>query len=255
MNRKMWENEWISEWPDWPCPTCRTGTLKSVKDLHRYEDTAEWKRTQYDRNPYDLSQRFSWWFRCNRANCREPAVVIGEEGVSPEFDDDGTDYPVTYYRPLAIDPSPPLFIPPKRCPEDVQAELVRAFALFLRDPTAAGNALRGAVERILDHKQVPRTVISKKQKRVRINLHDRIVMFKAANAEAAEALMAVKWIGNEGSHAGSLSRSDVLDAMDMIENVIDKFWGEKDQTLQRLIARVNKSKKPRSKLRKRKQKK
>jgi hypothetical protein len=254
MNRKMWEPEWIADWPDWPCPTCRTGTLKPVKDLHRYEDTAEWKRTQYNSNPYDISQRFSSWLRCNRTDCREPAVVIGEEGAGPEFDDEGNDYPVRYYRPVAIEPSPHLFNPPKRCPEDVQVELVRAFALFLRDPTAAGNALRGAVERILDHKQVPRTLISKNHKRVRINLHLRIERFKAANLEAAAALMAVKWIGNEGSHAGSLSRSDVLDAMEMVENVVDQFWGEKDQTLKRRIAGINKSKKPRSKQRKPKKK-
>jgi hypothetical protein len=135
----------------------------------------------------------------------------------------------------------------------VQRELVRAFSLFWGDPTAAGNALRGCVECILTRRGIPRNTVSKGKRR-RLQLHDRIVQFEKKSPRQAGALMAVKWIGNEGSHAGSLQLTDVFDAMDVIKDVIDNFWGDREKTLARLINEINRERGPRSRRRRRRRK-
>jgi hypothetical protein len=112
------------------------------------------------------------------------------------------------------------------------------------------NALRGCVEVILTRRGVPRTTVSK-GKRHRLFLHDRIELFQRRDAEVGAALMAVKWIGNEGSHAGALTPADVLDALEVIEDVLERFWGDKRRTLARLITKINQKRGPRSRRRRR----
>jgi hypothetical protein len=193
----------------------------------------------------EYSGRFYGWMKCNRAGCDETAVVIGDARYSPDVDEDGnTDWDLVY-RPVAINPPPPMFIPPKACPKEIKTELVRAFGLYWTDPTAAGNVLRGCVELILTAKKVRRTETAGGKRR-RLTLHRRIELFQKSDAEAGKALMAVKWIGNEGSHAGALKLPDVLDAVDVIENVIDEFWGDQGGLAQ-IISEVNRRRRPRSK--------
>ncbi len=246
MNRQPWLYWYAKEsFPAWPCPVCTTGSLR-LQALEELE-TVESKRKGRYANPTDYSGRFHGWLKCDRAGCGEPAVVAGNAAIEPDWDDKGEQSWQTIYRPVVISPAPPMFVPPKRCPEEVQGELVRAFGLYWGDPTAAGNALRSCVEQILTRRNVPRYATSPRGKRQRLTLHSRIEKLQKADDEAGKALMAVKWIGNEGSH-GALKDEDVLDALDVIEDVIDRFWGDRKRTLARLVAQVNRRRRPRSKV-------
>lgn len=42
--------------------------------------------------------------------------------------------------------------------------------------------------------------------------------------ENAEMPLTVKWLGNSGSHAGELTRDDVLDAFDLIDLVLVNLY-------------------------------
>jgi len=245
MNRQPWLH-WYQQgsFPTWPCPARTTGSLRLQKLDD--EETLASRRQGPHRHPMEYSGRFHGWLRCDRAGCGEVAVVIGEVGTDIEVDEEGHQDWVSIYRPTAISPPPPMFVPPKRCPEEVQKELVRAFGLYWIDPTAAGNALRSCVEHILTRRGVSRNSVSK-GRRHRLTLHARIERFQKTHATAGDALMAVKWIGNEGSHGG-LTNGDVLDAVDVIENVIDEFWGDRMRALSRLVAQVNRKRRPRSKV-------
>lgn len=61
---------------------------------------------------------------------------------------------------------------------------------------------------------------------------------QAKRPEVANALMAVKWIGNDGSHDGKLTVDDVLDGVDMLEHALNLLYGDQDDILRR-IAVVN----------------
>jgi hypothetical protein len=58
-----------------------------------------------------------------------------------------------------------------------------------------------------------------------------------------ELLLAVKWIGNTGSHATEISRVAVMDAYDMLEHCLDLLYGEK-KDLMTLAKAINRKKGP-----------
>lgn len=229
--------------PPWACPACTTGSLRLQPKLELHETLASRKNGPHA-DPTEYTGRFHGWLKCDRPGCGEVAVVIGDAATEPEWDDEGQQSYETLFRPTAISPAPLMFLPPKRCPEEVQKELVRAFALYWLDPTAAGNTMRSCVDQILTRRGVPRATVTKGRRRW-LTLHRRIERFQLLKPSAGNALMAVKWIGNEGSH-GTLAAADVLDAVEVIENVIDDFWGDRRRTLSRLIAQVNRARRPRS---------
>jgi hypothetical protein len=60
-------------------------------------------------------------------------------------------------------------------------------------------------------------------------------------------MFAVKWVGNEGSHPGTLSRDDLLDAFEIVEDMLQEMFAphEKDRVLE-LAKAIHRAKKPRS---------
>jgi hypothetical protein len=127
-------------------------------------------------------------------------------------------------------------------PDAIAAELRRSFIHLWSDPGAAANSLRTAVECLMDQRNVkkyPRTGPRRK-----INLHLRIVDFGLQNPEAAELLFAVKWLGNTGSHSDTagLNRSDVLDAMELLERALHLVYDEAPKRLAKLAKSINKKK-------------
>jgi hypothetical protein len=59
-------------------------------------------------------------------------------------------------------------------------------------------------------------------------------------------MMAVKWIGNAGSHAKPVTREDLLDGYEMIEHLLDQIYIQPGKKLASLAKQINRSKKPRS---------
>jgi hypothetical protein len=105
---------------------------------------------------------------------------------------------------------------------------------------AAGNQLRQAVEALMDDAGI--SALDSKGKR--IPLHDRIVAFDKTDKENGQVLLAVKWLGNSGSHPGGLTREDVLDAFDMIEFVLENLYGTTKKELLAKVAAINAQKGP-----------
>ncbi|TCP92760.1 uncharacterized protein DUF4145 [Sphingomonas sp. PP-CE-1A-559] len=66
-------------------------------------------------------------------------------------------------------------------------------------------------------------------------LDSRIKEFELKDPKNAEILLAVKWLGNSGSHAGGLTRDDVFDAFDMVELVLNNLY---DTTTADIMAKV-----------------
>lgn len=53
------------------------------------------------------------------------------------------------------------------------------------------------------------------------------------NQEASDALEAVKWIGNTGSHEANLSVSDVLDGVEMLGHALRSIFDDQAAALKK----------------------
>jgi hypothetical protein len=129
---------------------------------------------------------------------------------------------------------------PPATPQPVADAVKAAAAALWLDPGAAANRLRLAVEELLTAQRVPRFSKSS-TKRIRMSTHQRIATFRNKHADAADALEAVKWIGNEGSHAGELGVKDVLEGARILGFALRLIYDDEDQQIARRIRKVNKS--------------
>ena len=53
-----------------------------------------------------------------------------------------------------------------------------------------------------------------------LNLHARIEEFAKRDAVIGAQLMALKWLGNTGSHEGSVTKDDLLGAFEIMEHAL-----------------------------------
>ena len=98
------------------------------------------------------------------------------------------------------------------------------------------------MEALLTERGVARHFNNTKNKRKLLSLHNRIVKFRAKNAASAEALLAIKWLGNEGSHSTpeGLGFEDLLDAYELFEHVIEQIYVKRDRRILKLASGINK---------------
>jgi hypothetical protein len=133
---------------------------------------------------------------------------------------------------------------PSKCPEAAAGHLLDSFALFFADPGAALNSARTAVEAVLTDLGVKRFIVAK-GKRKPINLHQRIQLLPAKYKELADMLLAVKWLGNAGSHDGDKpSIADVRVTYDLLEHVLSEIYEKKTGKLKAVAKKINKKKGP-----------
>lgn len=236
----------FSVFPQWNCPTCATGTLKEVPKARSVVEPTYSKNLRREDwwEPDHTIGRFVALLQCTHSSCGETVYITGNHAVeSYGYDEEGEHWG-DLFQPRATYPSVAVFRLKEEWPEAVAAQLRRSFTHIWSDPGAAANSLRTAVECLMDQlnvKKYPRT-----GPRHKINLHLRIVDFALQNPEAAEFLLAVKWLGNTGSHSDitGLNRSDVLDAMELLERALHLVYDEAPKRLARLAKSINKKKGP-----------
>jgi hypothetical protein len=192
-----------------------------------------------------VEQRFVAILRCDNRKCGDIAVVAGTGKVDEYPDEDLTEmlYEDVYYAKY-VAPSPSLISIPTNCPGEVVAELKSAFVASWGDYAAAGNRIRAAVERLLDALRVQKQTANGNGKRRLLVLHDRITQIKSRYPEVHDALLAIKWLGNAGSHTDSLTRDDVFDALDIFESVLSNLYSKHPSVIKRLVKSVNARKGP-----------
>jgi hypothetical protein len=75
-----------------------------------------------------------------------------------------------------------------------------------------------------------------------LTLHERIERFRRDDVAAGRALMAVKWIGNEGSHGGRLDKKDLLDGFELLEHALSEVFGRRSKRLAAIERRITRRK-------------
>lgn len=238
--------QWITPFspgvgPDWTCPTCRTGSLLVVdRSLSAHESKASRDaRDNEDWSPDWVEERATIGLRCARPGCGERVTVLGvirNRQVEGMFETYEREFHPTYVEPFIA-----FFDFPLTSPKEIITQVQRAFALFWLDAPAAANRVRASVERLLDHQRVPKAE-TRKGKRLPISLHKRIESFRANRNDVGDALMAVKWIGNEGSHESDLTQLDLLDAFEMLSYALDAVYDDRRKSVSKLAKKINRAK-------------
>ena len=232
--------------PDWSCSTCQKGKLLFDKKHITIHETNKSKKDRDSRDwePYWIAQHFHGTITCNNPKCREVFTIAGFVNVEEDYDEDhGQSYTDCYY-PQYFFPTLHIFKIPEDTSKDIEDAILAAFKVFWIDKSSCANAIRTTVEVILNDKKVLKTELTKKKKRRNLSLHERIELFDKKNKEVANYLMAIKWIGNAGSHEGELTNEDLLDGFDLLKYSIEKLYTSHDKDLAQMTKKINRRRKP-----------
>lgn len=228
MNRSIWQQKLSKHYcPPWPCPVCRKGTTAIVKDSLNAKETVQSVRFRGEEGflPECIDYVFTAWARCTHPSCRQEFAISGRGGVAPQYvSEDEWEYE-DYFIPQACHPMPDMIDLPKKCPEDVALELGAAFSLFWSNKAACASRIRVALEYLMNHIGIPKRKKNVQGKYYELSLHARIDAFAKKDSAIGTQLMALKWLGNTGSHDSTVSAVDLLDAFEILEHALREIIG------------------------------
>ncbi|AEF90867.1 hypothetical protein DelCs14_3880 [Delftia sp. Cs1-4] len=190
---------------------------------------------------------FSCMLQCNQEDCGDMVACGGSGGyevlnIPQEYGGVDTEE-VEYFIPHFFYPALGLMDIPVECPESVSKHLKQSFLLAFSDPGASLNSIRSAIEALMSDLGVLK-YREDDQKRP-ISLHARIESMPETFVKQKELLLALKWLGNAGSHEGGATKAqDMWYAFDVIEHVLSAVYDQKIQRLLTIARRVNRQKGP-----------
>lgn len=210
------------------------------KSLAAYE-TVESKRARGEEgwDPDWITVVFAAWLKCTDARCGQEVAISGRGGPEGFFDpEEGMSWQ-DEYRPLMAIPMPDMIELPIRCPTAVADELRACFRAFWSDPSSSANHLRSALERLLDDIGVKKQTRSK-GKTMTLSLHQRIAEFQKGEPVLGGHLLAIKLLGNTGSHGSGVDQADVLDALEIVEHSLAEIVTQRSKRIASLAKRLAK---------------
>lgn len=235
MNRKIWTQPLTKSWcPPWPCPSCKKGSVGIVYKSLAYQHTSASHRAHSieDWSPDSNEYRFTAWVRCKNPHCSEQFSITGTGYDEPTNTEDGYDW-IPCFFPKTCIPMPHLFELPEKCPVDVSLILIEAFSLFWAHPQACAGRIRVALECLLNELGIQKRKKNKQGKYYELTLHSRINdYFSKIEPEIGKQLMALKLLGNSGSHESKVDTEDLLDAFEIMEHALSEI-------IERRSARIN----------------
>ncbi|MBB5645739.1 DUF4145 domain-containing protein [Pedobacter cryoconitis] len=235
MNKKIWIDWRVNK----PCPNCITGELISIDKKYIQTETraSSIQTTEEPSYPY-TDFIFTEHLKCNY--CAEIVAALGYKSEDNYPDQDSHHNTVIKYSSFI--PAPHIIEMPKSCPVIVKKILIDSFSLFWMDENSCANKIRISVEALMDALKVKKTKMTKKGRR-ELSLHSRILEYKLKNPEIAEYLLAIKWIGNTGSHLSNVSEDHILNAYKLLEYALELIYNDKKKELTRMSKAINKRKK------------
>lgn len=216
--------------PKWPCPSCEDGRVLLQKDSFQsgYDATTKREGNEIYFEPEHYRSVFTCMLECDV--CRESVAVGGTGGTERYVNECGPDEIGDYYTPTFFQPALQIIDLRNvtRLPDKIRGALEKSFPLFWCDYDACANRLRTTVESLLDELGVPRTEMQANKLR-RISLHSRIARISVDSIPQIDVvkpmLLAVKWIGNDGSHQlEGISREDLINAYEMLEHCLIQIY-------------------------------
>lgn len=232
----------------WHCPTCSNGYLVIEDNTFSSRETAISQKGHghYAWEPDWVSLVYSCIFKCTNKDCSEKVSSSGHGFLDWDIEEDEDGIPQQTYsecfEPYYFYPPLKIINIPENVPDDITEQLKKSFELFFSSPSASVNHARSALELILTHLKVPRTTINNRNKRVKINLHNRIDKLAQQHSEFKQFLLAIKWIGNEGSHPEkNLTKNDVAELYEILEHVLSELFDNKSKAILAKAKKINKA--------------
>jgi hypothetical protein len=187
---------------------------------------------------------FTAWAGCENSKCKEEFAISGRGGVAPEYvsggDGDGEwDY-FDYFDPLLIQPPLELFPIPTKWPAQVAKELRAAFALYWMNGAACAGRVRVALEHLMNHLGIPKRKKNPKGGMYDLSLHTRIEAFATKEPALGKQLMALKWLGNTGSHDQNVTKEDLLDGFEILEHTLREILDKPSAAVAALAKKLTK---------------
>jgi hypothetical protein len=163
--------------------------------------------------------------RCLRPSCDLVRVMgfmgVWEPGPTPGYQ--------TMLTPTLFLPALPLLEDTSLCPRNVLERVNAAANILWLDPSSAANRLRSATEALMDFQRI---AFGK-------TLHARIELFRKTKPAAADLLLAVKWVGNVGSHGDVLRLDDVLGGVEIFDHTLRLLYDTSSTEIARKAAEIN----------------
>lgn len=243
MDRELFGTTSFSKenFPGYRCPRCHSHL--ALEDFSE-EDNAETQRDQRDPD-FDADwvvRGFRAGLRCKSDRCGERVLCVGTGAVDTIHDQSGEGWDVAYVDRL----TPQFFLPalevfelPPTTPREVRDSVLASFKLLFLSSGSTLNEVRNALEFLMDHLKVPRADGERS-----LSLHGRVQRMPAQYAQYRDQLLAVKWLGNAGTHAHPTRRSDVLDAYEILHHVLDGMFSDRVARVGLLVDKINQRKAP-----------
>ncbi|ELY5787857.1 DUF4145 domain-containing protein [Cronobacter sakazakii] len=224
---------------EWPCPACGQLTLQIIEKSISEAETSETREVKDELwfEPDMYSGVFCCMARCSRSQCREVVCCSGISRYASDWDyEKGMEY-WQVLKPLNFVPALNPFIINDNCPEEISEPLTASFSVYLAQPGSAANLIRITVERLLTAIGVP----ERNDKGKRIVLHERLEKHLPNNySDYAGPLMAIKFLGNAGSHTfDEVKVSDIEDAFEIMEYVVNDIFSKRKESIEVLTKRLN----------------
>ena len=266
MKKEMWERFHFNEIENdfktkgFSCPHCGSIPLapilnslikqRSPKSKVAYE-TAKLNAEEGFEHEADIDftndwGRFSLWFDCE--NCQKQTFCAGnyKGALAHPFEEPYGEGDLYYYEytPTFMEPGLTIIHVPEATPETVRKELLSSFSLFFFDKSACAHKLRRAIERLMDEEGVASVDASGKW----INLEARISSYLNGDRRVKKEkvkLLAVKWIGNEGTHSEA-DENSVLEAYEFFEDFLELIYENNAQRIKNRAIEIVRNKGSRS---------
>jgi hypothetical protein len=201
--------------PAYPCP----GLDGCVGRLHVID-----RSLRFMPHPCFCSiKHFQMFLQCDLP---ERGAIVSVSGRT-DIEVIGSDV-IEYLCPLSMFPAPPIIEIPPQTPSSVRKEIEKSFELFWLDLGACANRLRISIERIMDQAGIAR----------RPPLAKRISTYEANGSIHGQTMLALKFIGNIGSHEGSVDRNVLCDAYRIYEDALAEIFGRRTAKMDAIRARI-----------------
>ena len=254
MDRKLYKLPFRKEYtPSWVCPKCGKGILKIKADTFNKVETPASKKAHghEEWDPGCIEYVYSCLLVCSNEVCKDVVANSGEGFVDVDIDYEDNGQPVQgwfdFFRPKYFYPHLKLFSLPAGTPKDVVEEINQSFELFFCNPPSASNHIRIALENLLTYMKVKRNE-TKNGKTLFLNLHKRIDLIPAKYQRLKDFCLAIKWLGNAGSHSDKkITLDDVMDAYEIMDEMLRELLDKKQEHIKKLVKAINKKKGPKGK--------
>ncbi len=251
LNKKYWNNFYFTKdkFPRIRCPFCNEETLiKTERTFFEQSTGSTREKEKYNvSSPIEFESIFTLMFFCLNEDCNEIVSCIGNSFFdieSVDYDENGYSNPnfIQCYYPKFFYPPLNIITLKKSYPQNIKKELIKSFSHFFNDKASCANKIRICIELLMDNFRVRKTRTTTAGKRKRLTLHERISEFKDINNYVSELLLAVKWLGNKGSHYENVSSDDILTAYEILDLSLTKLYDTREKEIKRIVKMINKTK-------------